>query len=43
MVVDLVVGELDWIHERIAGRFGRAEPRAQGGGSLYPVAAVSSR
>jgi hypothetical protein len=29
MVVDLVAGELDWVHERIAGRFGRAEPRAR--------------
>jgi hypothetical protein len=29
MVVDLVVGELDRVHERIAGRFGRAEPRAR--------------
>jgi SRSO17 transposase len=29
MVVDLVAGELDRVHERIAGRFGRAEPRAR--------------
>src|SRR5690348_3988156 len=29
MVVDLVVAELDRVHERIAGRFGRAEPRAR--------------
>jgi SRSO17 transposase len=29
MMVDLVVAELDWVHERIAGRFGRAEPRAR--------------
>ncbi len=29
MVVDLVVGELDRMHERIAGRFARAEPRAR--------------
>src|SRR5215471_14493907 len=29
MVVELVVGELDRVHERIAGRFGRAEPRAR--------------
>jgi hypothetical protein len=29
MVVDLVTAELDRVHERIAGRFGRAEPRAQ--------------
>jgi SRSO17 transposase len=27
MVVDLVVAELDRVHERIAGRFARAEPR----------------
>ena len=29
MVVDLVAGELDRVHERIAGRFTRAEPRAR--------------
>jgi SRSO17 transposase len=29
MVVDLVVAELDRVHEQIAGRFGRAEPRAR--------------
>jgi SRSO17 transposase len=29
MVVDLVAGELDRVHERIAVRFGRAEPRAR--------------
>jgi SRSO17 transposase len=29
MVVDLVAVELDRVHERIAGRFGRAEPRAR--------------
>ena len=29
MVVELVVGELDRVHERIGGRFGRAEPRAR--------------
>jgi len=29
MVVDLVAGELDRVHERIASRFGRAEPRAR--------------
>jgi SRSO17 transposase len=29
MVVDLVVAELGRVHERIAGRFGRAEPRAR--------------
>jgi SRSO17 transposase len=29
MVVELVAGELDRVHERIAGRFGRAEPRAR--------------
>jgi len=28
MVVELVAAELDRVHERIAGRFGRAEPRA---------------
>lgn len=26
-MVDLAAGELDRLHERIAGRFGRAEPR----------------
>ena len=29
MVVDLVAAELDQVHERIASRFGRAEPRAR--------------
>src|SRR6516225_8836331 len=29
MVVDVVAAELDQVHERIAGRFGRAEPRAR--------------
>ena len=29
MVVDVVADELDRLHERIAGRFGRAEPRAR--------------
>ena len=29
MLVDLAAGELDRVHERIAGRFGRAEPRAR--------------
>jgi SRSO17 transposase len=29
MVMDLVAAELDRVHERIAGRFGRAEPRAR--------------
>jgi SRSO17 transposase len=29
MVVDLVAAELDWVHQRIAGRFRRAEPRAR--------------
>ncbi len=28
-MVDLVAAELDRVHERIAGRFGRAEPRAR--------------
>jgi SRSO17 transposase len=28
-MVDLAAGELDRVHERIAGRFGRAEPRAR--------------
>jgi hypothetical protein len=28
-MVDLVVAELDRVHERIAGRFGRSEPRAR--------------
>src|SRR5260370_23229794 len=30
MVADLVVGELDRMHERIAGRFARSEPRSRG-------------
>jgi hypothetical protein len=30
MVVELVAGELDRVHERMAGRFGQAEPRARG-------------
>jgi SRSO17 transposase len=29
MMLDLVAGELDRVHERIAGRFRRAEPRAR--------------
>ena len=29
MIVDVVAAELDRVHERIAGRFGRAEPRAR--------------
>src|SRR5215813_5206710 len=29
MVVELVAAELERVHERIAGRFGRAEPRAR--------------
>jgi SRSO17 transposase len=29
MMMDLVAAELDRVHERIAGRFGRAEPRAR--------------
>jgi SRSO17 transposase len=29
MVVDLAAGELDAVHERISGRFARAEPRAR--------------
>ena len=29
MIVDLAAAELDRVHERIAGRFGRAEPRAR--------------
>jgi SRSO17 transposase len=29
MVVDVVAGELDRVHERIAGRFARTEPRAR--------------
>lgn len=29
VVVDLVVAELDRVHERIAGRFARSEPRAR--------------
>ena len=28
-MVDLAAAELDRLHERIAGRFGRAEPRAR--------------
>ena len=30
VVLDLVADELDRLHERIAGRFARAEPRARG-------------
>jgi SRSO17 transposase len=29
MMVDLVTAELDWVHERIASRFARAEPRSR--------------
>lgn len=29
MVVDIAAAELDRVHERIAGRFARAEPRAR--------------
>lgn len=29
MIVDLVVGELDRVHARIAGRFTQSEPRAR--------------
>src|SRR5580693_10424197 len=29
MMMELVAAELDTVHERIAGRFGRAEPRAR--------------
>jgi SRSO17 transposase len=29
MMVDLVMAELDRVHERIAGRFARAEPRSR--------------
>src|SRR6266480_6993895 len=29
MIVDLVAAELDRVHERIAGRFARAEPRSR--------------
>jgi hypothetical protein len=29
MVADLVAGELDRVHARIAARFARAEPRAR--------------
>ena len=29
MIVDVVAAELDRVHELIAGRFGRAEPRAR--------------
>ena len=28
-MVDVVAAELDRVHERIAGRFGRSEPRAR--------------
>jgi hypothetical protein len=30
MVTDLVATELDRVHERLPGRFARAEPRARG-------------
>ena len=29
MMADLIAAELDQVHERIAGRFARAEPRAR--------------
>src|SRR6267154_4690248 len=29
MVIELVAAELDGLHERVAGRFSRAEPRAR--------------
>ena len=29
MMVDVAASELDRVHERIAGRFARAEPRAR--------------
>ena len=29
VVLEMAAGELDLLHERIAGRFGRAEPRAR--------------
>jgi hypothetical protein len=33
MVLDLVADELDRLHDRIAGRFARAEPRAGSAGT----------
>ena len=29
MVADVAAAELEWLHERIGGRFGRSEPRAR--------------
>src|SRR5246500_4955433 len=43
MVVDLVAGELYRVHERIAGRFGRAEPRARGRECLCGLVACLER
>jgi SRSO17 transposase len=43
MVVDLVAGELDRVHERIAARFGRAEPRARVRGYLCGLVAGLER
>ena len=35
MIVDLVAAELDRVHERIAGRFARTEPRARSRSGEY--------
>jgi len=43
MVVDLVAAELDRVQERIAGRFGRAEPRARVREYVSGLAAVLER
>jgi SRSO17 transposase len=43
MVVELVAGELDRVHERIAGRFWRAEPRARVREYLSGLVAVLER
>ncbi len=43
MVVELVAAELDRVHERIAGRFGRAEPRARVREYLCGLVAVLER
>ena len=43
MVVDLVVAELDRVHERIAGRFTRAEPRTRVREYVYGLVAGLER
>jgi hypothetical protein len=43
VVVDLVVAELDRVHERIAGRFTRAEPRTRVREYVYGLVAGLER